>query len=202
MCQSPTEPIERRTEPKPGAPVRSLVRLTPPPRAPRRRDSWSTRLSEGPPCGRRDSTVVVRGMCKNCQRGTPGGRLRAVEPGTERPTSLVTPPETQRGCPASCASRPERSPVGTFFSPPSYTLRRWVRGPGGGGGSAAYFYFPRNYFVWEILKVDSRPPNVPARAHGVGGLDRRPRRRPGYTARSYYPRIRLLPPVSRRPFCL
>ena len=58
-----------------------------------------------------------------------------------------------------------------FFSfPPSYTLRRWVRGPGGGGGSAAYFYFPRNYFVWQTLKIDSRPPNAPARAHGVRGL--------------------------------
>ena len=60
-----------------------------------------------------------------------------------------------------------------FFSfPPSYTLRRWVRGPGGGGGSAAYFYFPRNYFVWEILKIDSRPPNAPVRAHGWSDIQR------------------------------
>ena len=152
MCQSPTEPIERRTEPKPGAPVRSLVRLTPPPRAPRRRDSWSTRLSEGPPCGRRDSTVVVRGMCKNCQRGTPGGRLRAVEPGTERPTSLVTPPETQRGCPASCASRPERSPGRDFFFFPLIYPPTLGQRPGRWRGLRRIFLFSAKLFCMGNFK--------------------------------------------------
>jgi hypothetical protein len=51
------------------------------------------------------------------------------------------------------------------FAPLSYTLRGCFSPPHARPGSWATFYFPQNSFVWEILKMCSRPPNRKTISH-------------------------------------
>src|SRR3954467_15076374 len=53
----------------------------------------------------------------------------------------------------------------SFISSHLYTLRALVRGLHAGGSSFGERRIPRNYLVWEILKIDSPPYKVPRSSH-------------------------------------